>query len=519
MLGEPSQAEQAFKQALALAPVGERSPIRVRLAWLAFRNDRITLAKRRVTVALNELEGHPADMQVLATRIELTLLRSAIRDFEDDRSGSDQDARWAEAESTRAQRDDLRGEALLQLALNADQDGDPPEEVDRLANDARRLLDASGKHYEVGVLEVNMGLGLMVRARWPRALQAFEASAAAFNRCGAVLGALITDANRGGILIEQGRLDEAFALFDALVRRARAAEQVRVGQFAAGSAARARAWIGDTDAAITSLASLTRALEEAGHDREAHYLRWYRTEALVLAGRFDEARDDAAALLDELVDRPDDQAIGAALARLMAIAAHLQGEAQALDEIRAALDLARELEATYEIVRALQALEALAPEPDAAWAEERDAPVRRARGGLAATGHPGRPLTPRFAGMPIPSPIRSPRPPAMTDPSSSARLRSAHGRSATTCGELVRRQMIRGGRTSSSCDNRRERSGNPNTREEHMGKLDGQVAFITGAARGQGRAHAVRMAQEGADIVGDRHLPADRVGRLPDVEA
>jgi SDR family mycofactocin-dependent oxidoreductase len=34
-----------------------------------------------------------------------------------------------------------------------------------------------------------------------------------------------------------------------------------------------------------------------------------------------------------------------------------------------------------------------------------------------------------------------------------------------------------------------------------MGKLEGQVAFITGAARGQGRAHAIRMAQEGADII------------------
>lgn len=35
-----------------------------------------------------------------------------------------------------------------------------------------------------------------------------------------------------------------------------------------------------------------------------------------------------------------------------------------------------------------------------------------------------------------------------------------------------------------------------------MGRVDGKVAFITGAARGQGRAHAVRMAEEGADIIG-----------------
>lgn len=34
-----------------------------------------------------------------------------------------------------------------------------------------------------------------------------------------------------------------------------------------------------------------------------------------------------------------------------------------------------------------------------------------------------------------------------------------------------------------------------------MGRLDGKVAFITGAARGQGRSHAIRLAQEGADII------------------
>jgi SDR family mycofactocin-dependent oxidoreductase len=33
------------------------------------------------------------------------------------------------------------------------------------------------------------------------------------------------------------------------------------------------------------------------------------------------------------------------------------------------------------------------------------------------------------------------------------------------------------------------------------GRLEGKVAFITGAARGQGRAHALAMAREGADII------------------
>lgn len=33
------------------------------------------------------------------------------------------------------------------------------------------------------------------------------------------------------------------------------------------------------------------------------------------------------------------------------------------------------------------------------------------------------------------------------------------------------------------------------------GRVAGKVAFVTGAARGQGRAHAVRLAEEGADIV------------------
>ncbi len=44
------------------------------------------------------------------------------------------------------------------------------------------------------------------------------------------------------------------------------------------------------------------------------------------------------------------------------------------------------------------------------------------------------------------------------------------------------------------------------------GRLTGKVALITGAARGQGRAHAVKLASEGADVVA-----VDLAGPLPGV--
>jgi len=50
-----------------------------------------------------------------------------------------------------------------------------------------------------------------------------------------------------------------------------------------------------------------------------------------------------------------------------------------------------------------------------------------------------------------------------------------------------------------------------------MGRVEGKVAFITGAARGQGRSHAVRLAEEGADIVAvDMRLPDRLAVQLSD---
>jgi len=46
-----------------------------------------------------------------------------------------------------------------------------------------------------------------------------------------------------------------------------------------------------------------------------------------------------------------------------------------------------------------------------------------------------------------------------------------------------------------------------------MGLLDGKVGFVTGAGHGQGRAHAVRMAEEGADVI-----VCDICAPIPEVE-
>jgi SDR family mycofactocin-dependent oxidoreductase len=56
-----------------------------------------------------------------------------------------------------------------------------------------------------------------------------------------------------------------------------------------------------------------------------------------------------------------------------------------------------------------------------------------------------------------------------------------------------------------------------------MGSLDGRVVFITGAARGQGRSHAVTFAEQGANIVGidicaDLDVVPYKLGTYDDLE-
>jgi (+)-trans-carveol dehydrogenase len=55
--------------------------------------------------------------------------------------------------------------------------------------------------------------------------------------------------------------------------------------------------------------------------------------------------------------------------------------------------------------------------------------------------------------------------------------------------------------TNSRVATRKATDKNHQIKENDMGRVDGKVAFITGAGRGQGRSHAIKLAREGANII------------------
>ena len=378
VLADSAAAEAAYTEALRLCAAEDRAPIRVRLAWVAFRSDHLPLAKRRVTLAFKEADSIPGVLGSAAVHTELLLLRAAVRSMEGDLAGSNDDALRAESDAAVIGRADLRAEALLQLALNADLTG--ASDADELAARAFTLLTATNKHYELAVLHGNLGITHMEHGRWPAALDEFDAAARELTISGNVLGAFSNDLSRGGILLEQGHVQAALELFEDVGRRASAAQNLRKSAFARGSAARARGWAGD-DSGRDELRGCIDVLDTAGHTSEADDLRAYLLELDVLFGSFHASLREGGPLLAELTAVAESQVVVLSVQRLVAIAEILAEPAGGVSGrdtgpptagIQEVLDRARERGATIEVARSLQALEVLSRDVDPGWASERE---------------------------------------------------------------------------------------------------------------------------------------------------
>jgi tetratricopeptide (TPR) repeat protein len=364
VLAQPEAAESAYRAALRLAGPERRCAIRSRLAWVAFRTDHFASAKRRITAATADLDtANTASRGALATQLQL--LRAAVASAEGAVAVADRTAREALRTATALGRRDLRAEALLQLAIDADLAG--RDDAPSLAADALALLTAEGMHYEQGLLHGNLGVTLMEHGDWIGALSRFEAADEGFARSGNLFGRTLNDLNRAAICLEQGHLVEAADLLEDSRRRARIADTERIVHFAAGSLGRARAWQGDPDRGVRELRPAVEALDGLGQAHLADTLRSYLAEVLLLGGRLEEAAAEAGALGPSLRHHSAGQVVELTVERIRVLADALadtpRRDGSPTDPARRAVEdllgRARSAGAAIEVARCLQALDLL----------------------------------------------------------------------------------------------------------------------------------------------------------------
>ena len=259
----------------------------------------------------------------------------------------------------------------MQLAFNADVTDDA--DAEELHAAAVPLLERAGRRRDVAILQLNRGVTHMVRGRWPAALAMFDLAADGFRRCGFVLGSLSTDANRGGLLLEQGHP----ARGGRAVRR-RGSPGLRRREHPQGAVREGvgppRTGLGRArpTGAIEGSSSASRRTATSVWHSEADGLDAYLVEVLVLDRALPGGEGARRQRCCPAWPPRSSEVVVLTTRRLAAVAKHFLGDPVALDELRHVLDAARADDCAIEIARCLQALELCSPTIDEAWAQERE---------------------------------------------------------------------------------------------------------------------------------------------------
>jgi tetratricopeptide (TPR) repeat protein len=215
-----------------------------------------------------------------------------------------------------------------------------------------------------------------VQGRWTEAADFFRRAEEAWEKEGDRFTASMATANRGEILSDQGRLDEAEPLFRGPLRVARASYSTfLIGGFAS-IYGRLAARAGRFEEAHELFAEARRASDEVGARDELVFTDARLAECFVLEGLPERARDLAVGTLGVARSQPGVSQLVPMLERVRGAALVQLGE---LDEAEEALEesmrAARERKADYELALALDALvtlRALRDEPSEVLEAERD---------------------------------------------------------------------------------------------------------------------------------------------------
>jgi tetratricopeptide (TPR) repeat protein len=199
----------------------------------------------------------------------------------------------------------------------------------------------------------NLGISAWRSGEWNESLDLFARSRRAYERSGDVVGAAMAANNAAEILSDQGRLDEAIAMYRAALSTCKSARYPSGAAVLTGNLGQAEARAGRHVEGLRLLdesIELLAKLGATGYELEAAVKK---TEALVLAGRFDAALSGSEQLLVKL-DANEEGVLAAMLQRLRALALAGAGDVDAaLGTLDDSIDRARSAGADYELGRSL----------------------------------------------------------------------------------------------------------------------------------------------------------------------
>ena len=250
-----------------------------------------------------------------------------------------------------------------------------------------RLEDTAGQAH----MSVNLGAAAYYAGRWDYARETWDKGRELFVTVGDASSAAISDANVAQVLADQGRTDEAEPLLRSCVRIYRASGDPYMLGSALSQLARVVCRCGYPDEAMLLFQDASRELSGAGASAEELEAQALWAEALLLAGRVDEALRRADDALVRLRSLGTESVTVPLLLRVQGVGAAARGDVEtAWAKLDEALQVARERGAEFDIASAQLARARLAGTGTDVFAEATDeaGEILERLGVIAVPGYP-----------------------------------------------------------------------------------------------------------------------------------
>lgn len=378
-IGELDRAHAAYREARTLVPDGnDAARLARKRGDVAEKEGRYSQSLRWYSRGLRELETAPTghDRDLVATELELSYA-ATLHQQDRNREGMRR-ARDALERARRLDAPDLVAQAFLQIATTAaflnDVDHGP------VVAEAEAAIRARSDDLRLACLMLNVGLAECEANEFGPGLLRYAEAAAAFARCGDVIGEVLTVHNAAEVRCTLGDLDTAEPAFVSARRRFRASGY-RVGELLAESGiGRVTAFRSDPGRALTLLTSVATGFTELGHGSFAVDTELRIAECHLIAGDHDRARTALAATGTRIraLDRSDYLTVW--LDRLTATAIRTDDPDAARETLLRSLGRARSAGLLVEVTTHLDALLRLPSrpgDPTVTWSDERDELVAR----------------------------------------------------------------------------------------------------------------------------------------------